>query len=67
MKVYCIGSQIISEYEDLTIGKIYDIIEERGRNYFYLENDRGIKSVYPRYVFQYIHQMRSDKLNKLGI
>lgn len=65
MKVYCYDNNWLDN--KLTIGKIYEVIEERGHNYFYIENDEGKKEIFPRVLFQYIHQMRETKLNQLGI
>ena len=47
--------------------QMYEVIEERGHNYFLIENDEGKREVFPRSCFQYIDQMRETKLRKLGI
>lgn len=67
MKVYCIENIWLEKYPTLTIGKIYEVIEERGHNYFLIENDQGKREIFPRSFFQYIEQMRESKLRKLGI
>ena len=67
MKVYCCDNNWLDKEPKLTIGKMYEVIEERGHNYFLIENDEGKREVFPRSCFQYIHQMRETKLNNLGI
>ena len=67
MKVYCIENIWLEKDPTLTIGKIYEVIEERGHNYFLIENDQGKREIFPRSFFQYIEQMRESKLRKLGI
>lgn len=67
MKVYCHNNNWLDIEPKITIGNFYEVIEERGRNYFLIENDEGKREVYPKSCFQYIHQMRETKLNKLGI
>ena len=65
MKVYCHNNNWLDKEPKITIGKIYEVIEERGRNYFYIENDEGKKEVYPRTCFQYIEQWREQQINKI--
>ena len=65
MKVYCHNNNWLDKEPKITIGKIYEVIEERGRNYFYIENDEGQKEVYPRTCFQYIEQWREQQINKI--
>lgn len=67
MKVYCHDNIWLDREPKLTIGKIYEVIEERGLNYFLILNDDGKREIYPRTCFQYIYQMRETKLKNLGI
>ncbi len=67
MKVYCHNNNWLDKEPKLTIGKMYEVIEERGHNYFLIENDEGKREIFPRSCFQYIDQMRETKLKKLGI
>ena len=67
MKVYCHNNNWLDKEPKLTVGKMYEVIEERGHNYFLIKNDEGKREIFPRSCFQYIDQMRETKLRKLGI
>ena len=46
MKVYCHNNNWLDSEPKLTIGKMYEVIEERGHNYFLIKNsDRLFKAI----------------------
>ena len=60
MKVKC-----IFEYEEsLTIGKIYNVINENNGGY-YIIDDYGTKDYYIKNCFKPLSEIRNENINKL--
>ena len=70
MRLRCIrttyGVDNVTFYNDLTVGKYYDIIEVDDIGYKVL-NDIGYKGWVMKNYFESIENMRDNKLNEIGI
>ncbi len=62
MKVVCIKNK----YELLlTLGKVYDVIDERSVLGYLIVNDEGVTNFYAQELFIYLTELRDEKLNNL--
>ena len=64
MKVVCIRNKYEHELL-LTIGKVYDVRDERSELVYLIVNDEGVKHFYAQELFIYLTELRDEKLNNL--
>lgn len=64
MKVVCIRNKYEHELL-LTIGKVYDVIDERSVLGYLIVNDEGVTHFYAQELFIYLTELRDEKLNNL--
>jgi hypothetical protein len=62
MKVKCIDN---NGWSELTIGKIYNIIDIDNDNDYWLINDNGYECWYSEYLFKLLSEIRNEKIDKL--
>ena len=72
MKVICINNRyqggITNEYDNyllLTVGKTYDVIDERSIMGYLLRNDEGESHFYDTDHFRLLSEVRDEKIDKL--
>lgn len=64
MKVVCIRNKYEHELL-LTLGKVYDVIDERSVLGYLIVNDEGVTNFYAQELFIYLTELRDEKLNNL--
>jgi hypothetical protein len=62
MKMKCINKY---SWLNLTIGKIYDIINYNNDGGYIIINDNGYEFWYPKSWFKPLFEIRNEKINKL--
>lgn len=74
MKYVCIENIDHGFAYDITIGKIYDVIDSHemttslsDTTYYIIIDDDGDKKYIKSHLFEYIDKIREEKLNNLGI
>ena len=71
MKAVCIKIEENQNYEFfLTVGKVYEYtpdVDILDPLYFYVLDDSGKWSWYPKFQFKPIEEVREDKLKQLGL
>lgn len=60
-KIICIRH---SNWEDLTIGKTYDVVRE-GNDWYDIKDDVGFIWGYPKIRFKTLSEIRNEKIDKL--